>query len=213
MPRIAWATDLHLEFVDEAQRRGFCGELAALDVDAMILCGDIGTAENVESVLAMLNDAVTCPLLFVLGNHDFYGSSITAVRQRVTRLAAGADKLHYLSVSGPIPLASTTCIIGHDGWGDARYGDFIGSRLRLNDFRLIRELVGLDQAQLGETLRRLGDEAADHIRRQLRTALDRYEVVLIATHVPPFKEVCLHEGRASPDGLPFFACQAVSSAT
>ena len=209
MTRVVWATDLHLESVDQAERLEFCSRLATPDADVVILCGDIDTAENIESTLGMLHDALECPLLFVLGNHDFYGGSINDVRQRVAKLAAATPNLHYLSVSEPIALSPTLAVVGHDGWGDARYGDFAGSPLHLNDFRLIRELTGLDQVRLGAKLRQLGDEAADYIRRQLHAALAQYETVLIATHVPPFEEVCLHQGSPSPDGLPFFACQAV----
>ena len=157
----------------------------------------------------MLDKALECPLLFVLGNHDFYGGSIANVRRQVAQVVAGATNLHYLTVSGLVRLSPKVCVIGHDGWGDARYGDFASSRLRLNDFRLIHELTGLTREGLGSKLRELGDEAAAHIERLLATALSHYESVLVITHVPPFTEISLYDGRPSPDGAPFFACKAV----
>ena len=40
-------------------------------------------------------------------------------------------------------------------------------------------------------------------------ALERFEHVLVLTHVPPFREACWHEGRISGDDyLPYFACKA-----
>jgi len=39
-----------------------------------------------------------------------------------------------------------TAVLGVDGWADARCGDYRGSTVRLDDFRLILELTGLDAA-------------------------------------------------------------------
>ena len=35
---------------------------------------------------------------------------------------------------------NSTVLLGHDGWADARYGDFDHSSVTLNDSRLIAEL-------------------------------------------------------------------------
>ena len=211
MIRIAWATDIHLEFVDHRGRGVFIEQLRESEPDVVILAGDIGTAESVEDYLAEIDDdAGDCPILFVLGNHDFYGGSIRRVRDRVAAMARASRRLTYLSEAGVVELSGSTAVVGHDGWGDARYGNFAESRLRLNDFRLIRELSGLPWALLGDELRRLGDEAADHLRRVLLEAAERFEHVIIVTHVPPFRESCLNDGRTSDDdGLPFFACKVV----
>jgi hypothetical protein len=80
----------------------------------------------------------------------------------------------------------------------------------LNDYRLIEELTGLDQATRLLKLNALGDEAADYLDRLLPDALARYRNVLTLLHVPPFKEACWHEGRISDvDWLPHFTCKAV----
>ena len=48
------------------------------------------------------------------------------------------------------------------------------------------------------------------MRALLPDALDRFQHVLVVTHVPPFRESCWHEGRISDnDWLPHFACKAV----
>ena len=213
MIRIAWATDIHLEFVDVQGRRAFIDQLRGSTPDAVILAGDIGTVVSVDDYLDEIDDACDCPVLFVLGNHDFYGGSIHAVRERVAALARSSRGLEYLTVGGVVELTSSTGVVGHDGWGDARSGNFAESGLRLNDFRLIRELTGLPWAALGEKLQRLGDEAADHLRRVLSEAAERFEHVIVVTHVPPFPAACLNDGRPSgDDGLPFFACKAVGDA-
>ncbi|MBL8880694.1 MAG: metallophosphoesterase [Phycisphaerales bacterium] len=209
MFRVVWATDVHLEFVDASRRHAFYGDLISATPDAVILSGDIGTAQNVCTFLAEIDAIATWPVLFVLGNHDYYHGSIGEVRGRVSRLARESRRLTYLSDAGIVELTPTVCVIGHDGWGDARLGEFGASRLFLNDFRLIRELV-LPRPLLREKLHALGDEAAAHFARLLPEALTKYELIYIVTHVPPFREVCLNEGRPSDDdGLPFFACKVV----
>jgi predicted phosphohydrolase len=199
MIRVAWATDVHLEFLDEAGRGTFYDQLLNAAPDFVVLSGDIGTANNVEGFLAPLDRFLACPVLFVLGNHDFYNGSIDDVRARVTRLAAQSNHLTYLTRAGIVALSSAVCVVGHDGWGDARFGDFAQSRLFLNDFRLIRELALLPRPLLRHKLQQLGDEAAAHFDRFLPEALKTYQHVLVVTHVPPFRELCVHDGRPADD--------------
>jgi len=157
-----------------------------------------------------MDNAFSCPIFFVLGNHDFYHGSIEHVREQVMDVARTSRRLTYLSrCAEPIALTASLGLVGHDGWGDARLGDFEGSRLLLNDFRLIRELKDLPQKELRSRLQRLGDEASGHLAHVLPPAVATCRRVVVLTHVPPFRESCWHEGRLSDaDGLPFFACKA-----
>jgi hypothetical protein len=157
------------------------------------------------------------PIYFVLGNHDFYYGSIREVRAAATRVCAAADspgKLHYLSaLTEPIAVTTTVGLIGHDGWADARLGDYERSLVMMNDYRLIAELASHGKRDRWPILHALGDEAADHIRRVLPRALEQFEQVLLATHVPPLREACWHEGRPSDDEwAPHFTCKAMGDA-
>jgi hypothetical protein len=97
-------------------------------------------------------------------------------------------------------------LIGHDGWADARLGDFFGSPVSLNDYFLIDELEGLGKRRLFAKLNSLGDEAADFLERQTKRCVIGYPRMLVLTHVPPFRDACWHEGRVSNDlYLPHFA--------
>ena len=109
-----------------------------------------------------------------------------------------------------IELTKNTALVGRDGWGDGRLGNVEQTPVRLNDFRLIEELTGLEYRELINTLRGLGDECAESIRDPLSKALDSYESVILLTHVPPFKDACWYEGEIGDDDwLPFFTCKAV----
>ena len=116
-------------------------------------------------------------------------------------------------------LVPGTALVGHDGWGDARLGDFESSDVVLNDFFLIDELrqwrdcLTLDKPRLREVLQALGDEAAAHLERVLAVAAARYPQVIVVTHVPPFRDAAWYQGRPSGDDyLPFFTCKAAGDA-
>jgi hypothetical protein len=112
-----------------------------------------------------------------------------------------------------VPLTAEAGLVGHDGWGDGRLGDYWGLHVKLNDWRLITELTGLGDRERLARLQTLGDEAGAHFRSVLPDALRRFRHVVVLTHVPPFRDACWHEGRVSdPDWLPHFTCKAAGDA-
>lgn len=213
--KLAWLTDIHLNFLRPPVLDAFLSILAAAVTDAFVISGDIGEADDVTEYLAAIAGKVRCPVYFVLGNHDFYKGSITGVQEKVRAICATTPNLHYLPDSGVVPLTDGACLLGHDGWGDGRFGDYHGSDVMLNDFGLIEEFGGFDedpQERLAK-LHSLGDKAAAHFRAVLSDALARFRHVIAVTHVPPFREACWHEGKVSGDAwLPFFSCKAVGDA-
>jgi hypothetical protein len=109
-------------------------------------------AENLVTDLQRSHDgAHRVPIYFVLGNHDFYHGSIAAVRQAVARQSAASRWLHWLPISGVVPLTATTALVGHDSWADGRLGDFLGSEVLLNDYVLIAELRARQIGTLRQT--------------------------------------------------------------
>jgi 3',5'-cyclic-AMP phosphodiesterase len=208
MKRLAWLTDIHLNFLRQDGLKAFFASLP--EADAFAITGDIGEAHDVVAHLRAFAGPV--PVYFVLGNHDFYRGSITGVRLDVRELCREVPGLHWMPDSGVVQLTDATCLVGHDGWGDGRLGDYHGSDVLLNDFGLIEDFGGFyeDPAERLAKLHALGDEAADHFRAVLPEALSTFQHAVVLTHVPPFREACWHEGRISDDNwLPFFACKAV----
>ncbi len=216
--RLAWTTDIHLNFVNAAVRKRFLESLSEA-ADAVAISGDIAESSHVETYLQEMQDHLQRPIFFVLGNHDFYRGSILETRSAVTRLAAKTPHLSYLSVTTAVELSPQTAIIGHDGWADARLGDFAGSNVMLNDYRLIEELRGWRREvihrreNLRRVLQELGDEAARHFQRALAEVTGRYKHVIAITHVPPFRDATWHQQQISDDNwLPHFSCKAVGDA-
>jgi Icc-related predicted phosphoesterase len=212
MLRLAWATDIHLNFVG-GDVRGLREQIASAAPEGLVITGDISEAQTLERDLTALDRALWMPTWIVLGNHDFYGSSIREVRALVAALCRRSKWLRYLPAEGVVPLGGETALVGHDGWADGRMGDFAGSQVVLNDYLVIEDLAGLDPQTRLQRLHQLGDEAAAYLRRLLPQALDRFRNVVVALHVPPFREACWHEGRVSDDEhLPHFGCAAAGEA-
>src|SRR5581483_6544106 len=159
--RAAWVTDIHVNFLDASGITAFCRSILAGNPDLVLVGGDIAEAETVEASLRTILGVVQKPVYFVLGNHDFYGGSIGAVRAAMARLCREETRLLYLPHCGVVKLTPTTGLLGHDGWGDARLGNYDASTVRLSDHVLIDELTGLDRPELRRRLMRLGDDAAD----------------------------------------------------
>jgi len=207
--RLAWVTDIHLDFLTDEQTDRFFAEIVETGADGVVVTGDIALATTIVGLLRRMGRAVDMPVWFVLGNHDFYGGSIPAVRAAVTELSREGQVV-WLPAADGVELSPSTALVGHDGWGDARLGNVDGTPVLLTDFVVIAELAGVDRATLTARLRRLGDEAADHLARVLPEALESHEHVLVLTHVPPFQEACWHRGGYSDDDwLPYFTCKAL----
>lgn len=208
--RTVWITDIHLDFLPRRVRDAFFSAILSHHPDAVLLTGDISVAPSLLAHLQGMSEALNRPVYFVLGNHDFYHGAIANVRTAVRACCHAQPLLTYLPDAGVVPLTASTALVGHDGWGDSRYGHYATSPVKLNDHVLIKELTGLTASALQQQLMRLGDEAARYLRETLPLALDRYPHVMLLTHVPPFKESCWYQGQVSTDEwLPFFACQAV----
>lgn len=208
---IAWLTDIHFDFLEPEGVREFLAEVRETGAAAVMLTGDISDAPNLLDRLAEMDDALRRPIYFVLGNHDFYYGSIEGVRHAVAELCGQRPNLRYLTLeSEPIELSPGLGLIGHDGWADARLGDYERSMVMMNDYRLIAELAHLTKSQRWPVLRALGDTAAAAVRQRLEKALTRFPEVWLATHLPPLREACWHEGQISNDEwAPHFTCKAI----
>ena len=228
--RLVWTTDLHLNFVDDAGRAALIEEIRAARPDHLLVGGDIAEADSFASHLERLVHEVDRPTSFVLGNHDYYKGSIEDVRQIAKQLSRTSPQIAWLPAVGVVSLTDDTALIGHGGWGDARAGNFLASRVVLNDYLLIDELRATaldDEADRGvrpdvgrilnpdlqQRLQTLGDEAADRLRTAATEALADHRNVYVLMHVPPFREACWHDGQLSDDNwAPHFVCAAAGEA-
>jgi Icc-related predicted phosphoesterase len=213
MKRVAWLTDIHLNFVKPLQVQDLLAEVNDRRPDAVLVGGDIAEAPTVIGYLRQMAEAISVPIYFVLGNHDYYFGSIAGVRAAIEQLTAEVPNLVFLTTDGIVELTPAVGLLGHDGWADARLGDYEKSVVMMNDYRLIEELAHWSKLERWNVLKTMGDEAADYLRQHLPTALDRYSHVMFLTHVPPYRDACRYAGRVSDDHwLPHFSCRAMGEA-
>lgn len=222
-------TDLHLDHAQPAVVEAFYQTIRDAAPTHIFITGDTGTSYNIRKYLKELS-SFGAPVYAVLGNHDFWGSSIHHVRKMVTNLSKQMEgTFHYLSTTaGHTPLDDTTAIIGHDGWYDARCGDPQPRHFLMHDWKAIsdfdkhtsfyfpnfdRDVIRISQG--------LAAEAVEHVHRQLQSAVEAgFKKISVLTHFPPWPEVSLHRGRpndaiAAPWYVSrimgeFLRCQAVA---
>lgn len=208
--RIAWITDPHFDHLPAARWQAWADELSKQAPDALVLTGDLSEGDDVAFQLNRLASWFRCPIHFVLGNHDFYDSSIAGTRRRCIDLARDTPSLNYLSDSSPIELFPNVMLVGDDGWGDAVHGDFSGSRVRLNDFQRIEDFQRSDPSRWQSMIRAEGQASADRLESKCLRLPDGVQTVVVATHVPPFRDACWYEGHVTDDHwAPFFVCGAI----
>jgi predicted MPP superfamily phosphohydrolase len=215
---IAWATDMHLDSVEHSDAVRFCAVVRESRVNALLISGDIADSSSVVRWLEFLDSHLEMPIYFVLGNHDYYGSSVQTMENVVSNL--GSSRLSYLPHSGPVQISEGISLVGHGGWGDCRIGNRDSFEILTDYFAIedLRETVDLEVLRAGHFERRklraklgeLGDRAAELLAPHLVEATLSSESVVVLTHVPPFRQSCWHDNAISEDTwLPGFTCKAI----
>ena len=213
--KLLWATDIHLDSASTEIRTLFVQSINQANPDKVLITGDIATGDTIISELKWLHETIDAPLYFVLGNHDYYGSSIATVRSQVSQWVQGLENAYWMDESKYVKLSHTRFLIGDGGWGDARNGDFLETPVRLNDHRQIRELTGLERKVLQRKLQTLGTEAQRRLAIQVEELMksetvEAIEEIIVATHVPPYPEAAWYMGYSGAvDWIPDFTCKSI----
>lgn len=132
-------SDLHLELASF--------EPPDIPVDLVLLAGDIGKGEK---AVKWINDTFDCDVVYVAGNHEFYGGNID--RTLVKMKNAAAEHVHLLEnesfVYKGIRFLGSTCWTDFSSTGNLKAAAYDASE-GMNDFKKIR---------VGERYRRLRPE-------------------------------------------------------
>lgn len=206
--RLAWLTDIHLNFLSQAERKDFYGLILEKNPIAVLITGDIAESKNVRQILEEMQSYLRVPIHFVLGNHDFYHSSIKSVRENLIEITSCS--LKYLTNSLPIYLTKSTSLMGIDGFADGRAGDFSNTRIRMNDHSFIEEFNHARICSNNDLQKEMGRQSEDDngvllLKMYILRQGEMPKNVIILMHVPPFEECCLHGSKKSDkDFLPFY---------
>lgn len=183
--RLHILSDLHLEFAPFMP--------PATDADAVILAGDISTGQNgLKWAMATFPDR---PVIYVLGNHEFYGQKLQKLIQKLHEAARGSN-IHVVEDEG-VTLEDVT-FLGATLWTDfALSGDAVMSEVvaqtSMSDYRRIRTLPAYRRLKPSDT-RRIHMRSRRWLEEQT-LALKGRKVVVVTHHAPSIESIpSLYEG-------------------
>ena len=221
MIKIVHLTDTHFDFLSDDSFSEYTDDLSSVhkNVDVFIHSGDISQSFDLKHHLLSVSNSVQAPLLFVLGNHDFYQNAITPVRNDISKITG--KKLMYLSSNKPV-IIKDVAIIGHDCWYDARIGNPYGG-FALNDWRYIEDFAKILRQdnlysmrleatpEIIEYAQCLAEEGVAHIERNLIDALKKkFTKIVVVSHAPPFAETHVFNGKMGQSAaLPWYTCKVL----
>ena len=157
------------------------------DTDVLILAGDIAYADNIKNtLLSLAKSHDKLKILYVLGNHEFYGSSIKQVRKLISEIKIPNV---YILDNSSIELDDIV-FIGSTLWSDIdkRFEYEIGKRI--NDYnRILCESAESNNGRLtpNETVSEFIINR-EYILSELTKYKDR-KIVVITHHLPSFKSI------------------------
>lgn len=88
--KIRYASDIHIEF----DRAGTPDHLPPIGEDVVVLAGDIGI--GTEGIAWAAKAYAGRPVLYVLGNHEYYGHVWDSLIAEARDVAAATDNVHFL---------------------------------------------------------------------------------------------------------------------
>jgi predicted phosphodiesterase len=130
--KIKIISDIHTEFHRDMGIK-FSSELSTEDTDVLVVAGDFGTIDTLYVSLRVLCERFP-HVIFVTGNHEYYGSTREVVHRSLTKLSKRFPNFHWLrndsiEIDGQRFVGSTLWFPNsHDAWTQED---------RINDFRLI----------------------------------------------------------------------------
>src|SRR5688500_17903140 len=92
--RLQLLSDLHFEFHRDGGR-SLVEACHATDVDVLLLAGDIAVAEGIGPALTLFAERYP-HVIYVHGNHEFYGSDRASVLAHTGDLCARFGNVHFL---------------------------------------------------------------------------------------------------------------------
>lgn len=169
-------SDLHLEFHSDGGH-GLIGRLDFKGADAVVLAGDFCTAARLKEMLDAFCRAAACPVVFVPGNHDYWGSSFADVENDLKGCEAATGNLTVL-LNGMAEVGGRR-FLGGTMWFPFRQSNakFEGAILDFAKVRNFRQEVYLHNSGLRGLLERElqeGDIVVTHHMPSEKSVAARY---------------------------------------
>jgi len=116
--KIQILSDLHNEFLRSNQStpsHHWRGVIPIIDADIVVLAGDIDTGKHGAQWAIKESVRLSKPIVYVLGNHEFYRNEYNALRNEISQLCNGTD-VHYLDCD--VFIHEDIRVIGATLWTD-----------------------------------------------------------------------------------------------
>lgn len=132
--RIRYMSDLHLEFTDYLPP-----SIPSIGEDVVVLAGDIGVGlEGVRWACAAFSGR---PVIYVLGNHEYYGNHFSDLPAKAREIARDSN-VHFLEdesiVIGGVRFLGTTLWTDFNVFGNHRqFHCMTKAAISMTDFRVI----------------------------------------------------------------------------
>jgi len=95
--RLQILSDVHTEFHKDYGEK-FISYLKPDGVDILAIAGDLGTLSTIPQTVALLSACYSqAQILYVPGNHDYYGSSFDAANEKLQEIFARHTNTHLLN--------------------------------------------------------------------------------------------------------------------
>lgn len=94
--RLRVVSDLHFEFQRDNGKSLMKDLVKDSAFDVLVVAGDLTSAERLTSGLECVAAATDKPIIYVLGNHEYYGGSFKSVLEEARAFAAEHLHLHLL---------------------------------------------------------------------------------------------------------------------
>ena len=177
--RLHILSDLHLEFEPFTP--------PAVEAEAVILAGDVSTGRN--GLKWALKTFPHRPVIYVIGNHEFYGQKLQKLIKELQELADGTN-VHLLE-NGSCRIGDVV-FLGATLWTDfALNGNPVVSEVvaqtSMNDYRRIRTLPRYSRLKPSDT-RRLHMESRRWLEDQAFAHRGR-KVVVVTHHAPSIESI------------------------
>ena len=134
---IKFFSDLHMEFIDRHDQMNRVDALIGDDLpDIIVIAGDLMTHNEVISWLQYIDKEVQCPVVYVPGNHEYYGYQKSVLDQEFRDAEFKNGNVHVLIQDTFEHMGIT--FAGATGWWDASMGR--NHTRALNDFNRIYDI-------------------------------------------------------------------------
>jgi Icc-related predicted phosphoesterase len=194
--KIQVLADLHLEFAD--YRIKF-----AEDADVLVIAGDVTTANSLLKLVALARTTKK-PIVFVAGNHEYYGGNFDEVNRELERIRSYSGNFHFLN-------NGSLCVDDVQFIGSTLWSNFDLAPNPVEFARFIRPLISdFDCITKSSTAKfsphdclKLNQESRSFLKDEISSSFTGKKVVV--THFCPSPK-SIHPVFDGDTANPYFCC-------